>query len=1037
MRIIKIEMENLNSLKGYWSIDFTHSDYETYHNLFVISGHTASGKTTILDAITLALYGRTPRQKKVTKAENEIMTRNTGYCRAKVTYECKAGRYESEFFQQRARKSSTGALQAPECRIKNLDDGTEETEIASTSLEARTAEIIQLDYSQFSRSIMLAQGEFDTFIMGDERERAAILAKLNGTAQYKAIGARIVKKASEYKQKLEAVEGELKGVTLLNEEQISELESERKLKIDRGESIKKELEAVTKAINWLGEIEDCNLKLTDAKINRQKYEEEQSVSDAENEKLKKAEKAVNCKAEYQTLNQLEEEKSKLEKQLTENKAKQESCASNYENAVSLFKASELKHKEALEKLNADSAIWKKVRDYDAEITPIKNNRDSAEITKNSALEKLTEGKDNKKILSEKIEELDTAIKKAESYLQDNKADANLEQLNIVLEQKHSQTNIYVKDVTEASEEIEKNNFEIQFVSKELDGEQSVFAKISDELKQLVSTEFLSVSNILRSHLEKGKPCPVCGSQNHPSCDGEKEAVVEEDEKSQKVAVNVVEMNKKLQESEKKVRDLTAKVDSLQDKNISLKNQKENLDKRLADELKDINSRIEKWGHVLKISEDGSDNFSEILSDLTARENQFKSTSEEWRAKKGEQDVLSAKRDGINLDELKAEFDKAEAAFNKIESIYMEKSAARFQLFGEKNPDEEENLSRENIKSLESQMEENETGKNALELEKNTLETTVAACEKNLQECKAKISKATEEFRNILDKNDFESKEEFLSCLLSDLQIDSLRDKREQLIKIDGETKSAVETAEKNLNEKKKKKLTDKSKNELDEQKELLEDEQQKTAERVGTISNLLDNNESQKTKALEIKQRYDEAKEKSQLWDEMREFIGKAGGEDFEVFVESLAFKQLLKIANKYVEAITGKYTLIQVENSVDFLVHDSKMSGGQADRPVNNMSGGEKFIISLSLALGIAELASRNIRVDSLFLDEGFGTLSGTPLTEAIIALKSLQSSGKMLGIITHIDAVIKEFDLKIEASRNFAGISELKGPGVSNKKD
>ena len=98
MRITKLEFENLNSLKGKWSIDFTHPDYARNHDIFVIHGPTGSGKTTLLDAITLALYGRTPRLEAINNGEggNEIMTRGTGFCRAAVTYSCKKGVFATE-----------------------------------------------------------------------------------------------------------------------------------------------------------------------------------------------------------------------------------------------------------------------------------------------------------------------------------------------------------------------------------------------------------------------------------------------------------------------------------------------------------------------------------------------------------------------------------------------------------------------------------------------------------------------------------------------------------------------------------------------------------------------------------------------------------------------------------------------------------------------------------------------------------------------------------------------------------------------------
>ena len=148
-----------------------------------------------------------------------------------------------------------------------------------------------------------------------------------------------------------------------------------------------------------------------------------------------------------------------------------------------------------------------------------------------------------------------------------------------------------------------------------------------------------------------------------------------------------------------------------------------------------------------------------------------------------------------------------------------------------------------------------------------------------------------------------------------------------------------------------------------------------------------------------------------------------------------MALQNLLVKANKYLYDITGKYSLVQIEGEVDFIVHDENFPDSSKDRPITSMSGGEKFIISLSLALGIAELASQNIRVDSLFLDEGFGTLSGEPLAQSINALKSLQNSGKTLGIITHVEGVINEFPQKIIAEKKSGGISTLRGDGITKK--
>ena len=260
MRITKLEFENLNSLKGKWSIDFTHPDYAKNHDIFVICGPTGAGKTTLLDAVTLALYGRTPRLESINsgKSGNEIMTRGCYFCQVTVTYQCKKGTYVSSFSQKRARAS--GNLQKPEYLVTKIeDDGVGESKSfgAAASLEKETISIIQLDYKQFCRSIMLAQGEFSAFLESNARERAEILEKLTGTERYRAIGKKIAEKFSEIKKNFQFAKSqkeEIESLILSEEDEKKAAESEVQIEKSLSES-EKNISQLEKELSFFEEIE--------------------------------------------------------------------------------------------------------------------------------------------------------------------------------------------------------------------------------------------------------------------------------------------------------------------------------------------------------------------------------------------------------------------------------------------------------------------------------------------------------------------------------------------------------------------------------------------------------------------------------------------------------------------------------------------------------------------------------------------------------------------------------------------------------------
>ena len=216
MRILQVRFKNLNSLAGEWAIDLTHPSYAS-DGIFAITGPTGSGKTTILDAICLALYGKTPRLDNVSKSGNEIMSRQTGDCFSEVTFETQAGRYRCHWSQHRARKKPDGALQAPKREIADAESG-EIIEAKILDVAERIVTVTGMDFQRFTRSMMLAQGGFAAFLEAKPDERAPILEQITGTEIYSDISKRVHERRAHERKTLDALQAALNGMQLLSPE---------------------------------------------------------------------------------------------------------------------------------------------------------------------------------------------------------------------------------------------------------------------------------------------------------------------------------------------------------------------------------------------------------------------------------------------------------------------------------------------------------------------------------------------------------------------------------------------------------------------------------------------------------------------------------------------------------------------------------------------------------------------------------------------------------------------------------------------------
>ncbi|MBW1941172.1 MAG: AAA family ATPase [Deltaproteobacteria bacterium] len=290
MKILQLRFKNLNSLCGEWFIDFTSPEYAS-DGIFAITGPTGSGKTTILDAICLALYGRTPRLTRVTKSGNEIMARQTGECFAEVTFETQSGRFRCHWSQHRARKKPDGDFQPPKHEIADAKNGQIiETKIrdVAAAIESRTG----MDFDRFTRSMLLAQGGFAAFLQAAPDERAPILEQITGTELYSEISRRVHERHREEHGELDLLKAELSGIQLLSAEEKQQLTDDLKEKQNTETELSQKNEQLNKAVTWLDEMANLEKELDAIEGELEAFQIKQKNFEPEQKKLQRANQAV-------------------------------------------------------------------------------------------------------------------------------------------------------------------------------------------------------------------------------------------------------------------------------------------------------------------------------------------------------------------------------------------------------------------------------------------------------------------------------------------------------------------------------------------------------------------------------------------------------------------------------------------------------------------------------------------------------------------------------------------------------------------------
>ncbi len=365
MRILGLRFQNLNSLVGEWSIDFTDPAYLD-DGIFAITGPTGAGKTTILDAICLALYGRTPRLARISDSSNELMSRQTGECFAEVTFESAAGRYRCHWRQHRAGRRPDGRLQPPGREIADADTGKVlETRIRDVA--ARVEQVTGMDFDRFTRSMLLAQGGFAAFLQAAPDERAPILEQITGTAVYSRISMAVHERRAAERARLAGLEETLGQIRLLAPDALAALEQELAQATARAAPLEAGLAEARKALDWLDAIERLagDLQATERRLAVWQRQWDEAAGDRA--RLDAARRALELEGDYAALQALRAEQQRDERQRHELAVSLPQWAVRGEAAAETEREAEARWAECSEELSSRLPRLREAQALDARI----------------------------------------------------------------------------------------------------------------------------------------------------------------------------------------------------------------------------------------------------------------------------------------------------------------------------------------------------------------------------------------------------------------------------------------------------------------------------------------------------------------------------------------------------------------------------------------------------------------------------------------------------------------------------------------------
>ena len=951
MKILAIRLKNLTSIEGAVEVDFTSEPLRSA-GIFAISGPTGAGKSTLLDALCLALYDKAPRfatsvesvnladvgENRINQSDvRNLLRRGTGDGYAEVDFLGIDGhRYRSRWSVRRTRNKVDGSLQPQALEVKDLDT---EKEFQGTKREllVQLTELIGLTYEQFTRTVLLAQNDFATFLKSKGAAKAELLEKLTGTAVYSRISQEIFTRNKAAQEELTLIHNKMSMIELMPEEELLALQKEKGALVEKRTAGVKLLAEQNTQLNVVR-----SLKMQEA-LRKKKQEEEQEEQvklKGMTEKLVLQEEGLaRFKAQWEAIQPDLKKARQLDVQIQLQLDGYAQAQQALQTARGQVAEQEKKMRGATEYLQASYQSLNRLLNHTGvgELLPL----EQAEGILRQEEEKLAAG----------IKANEECLKRLNSFGYPSLAE---EQVKLQKEWTRQQ------NIRQLTEMLAKVKTEIGRLEKDMADclkQQTVQESALKTVQRLYENARMAVGKdvkALRRQLQEGEACPVCGSTSHPY------------HREQEVVDTL------FKNIEQEYNAAVAACQQINNRSIALQRDLAH-QKTTEGQISEQLAALQQGG----FDAGNEEHIQHRLEELAKLISEYRNLYAEWQ--RGDETV---KKMRTHCEALRENVSLCRLAMQKV-------SSAKEQLATLQNVVASEQKRFETIeKTLNGLRQERSgllKGKSADEAE-----AAVARKEKELNLALEQARKDVEAVKNRLSGLQGEMKQ--ISLAIEELQ--------EQYKRIES-PEQLPETIKK-------------------QQEENLDTERSLSVIEARLLQQVK-NKEAMELVAKELAAKQSVA----ERWAKLNKLIGSADGAKFKIIAQSYTLNLLLLHANKHLSYLSKRYKLQQVPGTLALQVIDCDMC--DEVRTVYSLSGGESFLISLALALGLSSLSSNNLKVESLFIDEGFGSLDAESLRTAMEALEQLHMQGRKIGVISHVQEMSERLAVQIQVHKMVNGKSVL----------